>query len=344
VARRTATAGELGSDKWLIVRRNQFLISRIDARKGAAGVVPENLDGAFVSNDFPAFNVNSDRLVPQFLGWYSKTARFVEDCKAASEGTTNRVRLKEHRFLAMSIPLPSLEEQRRISKALDSVSAGVDAMNALGMSIARQHEALVVALHLSASNSRVVSMGDLVTLDEDQIPVERTSRYPQVGVRGFGKGLFEREVLEGTNTTYRHFNRLHSGYLLLSQVKGWEGAVAVCDSKFDRLFVSPEYRTFRCKPDGVLPEYLAILVRNDWFYRKLSTITRGVGARRERIRPEKFLEMRLEMPTVDSQLKVLSVLEKLKGAASMHSCVEKKMTAVLPATIARVFSAGESRL
>ncbi len=122
VVRKTATAAELGSDKWLSIRWNQFLISRIDARKGAAGIVPRNLHGAFVSNDFPAFNIDTERLEPQFLDWYSKTARFVEDCNSASEGTTNRVRLKEDRFSAMRVPLPPLEEQRRIVGRIEALN------------------------------------------------------------------------------------------------------------------------------------------------------------------------------------------------------------------------------
>jgi len=76
--------------------------------------VPEELDGAVVSNDFPVFKINTSLVCPSFLEWMSKTKGFVDICKAASEGTTNRVRLKEDRFLAMQILLPSPEEQQRI--------------------------------------------------------------------------------------------------------------------------------------------------------------------------------------------------------------------------------------
>lgn len=54
---------------WLAVRANQFLISRIDARNGASGLVPLSLEGAVVSNDFPAFIINSNRLArPSQIG------------------------------------------------------------------------------------------------------------------------------------------------------------------------------------------------------------------------------------------------------------------------------------
>ncbi len=93
-----------------MIHSNQFILSRIDARNGAFGIVPDSLDGAIVSNDFPVFSLNPHRIIPSFLGWMSKTGRFVDLCKAASEGITNRARLKEDRFLAMTIPLPPLSE------------------------------------------------------------------------------------------------------------------------------------------------------------------------------------------------------------------------------------------
>ena len=73
------------------VRENQFLLSRIDARHGAFGLVPTELDGALVSGDFPAFNVDSSQTHPRYLEWYSKTSGFVDLCRRASEGSTNRV-------------------------------------------------------------------------------------------------------------------------------------------------------------------------------------------------------------------------------------------------------------
>ena len=105
---------ELVSGRRFRVRSGQFILSRIDARHGAFGIVPEELDGAIATNDFPSFNINEERLAPGFLGWLSRAHKFVELCRAASEGTTNRVRLQEESFLRMLVPLPEKVEQDRI--------------------------------------------------------------------------------------------------------------------------------------------------------------------------------------------------------------------------------------
>ena len=117
VLRRQVIGAEIASNRRLRVRANQFILSRIDARNGAIGLVPQSLDGAVVSNDFPSFALNEKQVCPSFLDWMSRTPSFVEICKKASEGTTNRVRLQEDRFLQKEIPLPPLTEQRRIVAA-----------------------------------------------------------------------------------------------------------------------------------------------------------------------------------------------------------------------------------
>lgn len=145
VLRGVTTGAEIAADTRVRVRTGQFILSRIDARNGASGIVPPELDGAVVSSDFPAFNVRRDRMLPEYLGWMAKTRAFVDRCIAASEGTTNRVRLKEDRFLAASIPLPPLAEQRRIVARLDALAAKIEEAKRLTNVVVHQCAALIRA-------------------------------------------------------------------------------------------------------------------------------------------------------------------------------------------------------
>ena len=121
------------------------MLSRIDARNGALGLVPDELDGAIVTNDFPVFMLDETKLVPAFLGWMSRTADFVEMCRRASEGTTNCVRLQEDRFLALEIPLPPFSEQWRIVVRIEELCAQVDEARRLRQQTTEETEVLVGA-------------------------------------------------------------------------------------------------------------------------------------------------------------------------------------------------------
>lgn len=108
----------LGSDiktmRQYVIHAGQFIMSKIDARNGAYGIVPEELDGAIVTNDFPVFDVDTEKIVPQFLVLVSTTEKFVEFARKCSSGTTNRKRIDIDAFLNQQIPLPSIAEQEDI--------------------------------------------------------------------------------------------------------------------------------------------------------------------------------------------------------------------------------------
>ncbi|MBJ7532669.1 restriction endonuclease subunit S [Rhodomicrobium vannielii ATCC 17100] len=142
VERRLVKGVEIAADRRFVAQAGQFIISRIDARNGASGIVPPELNGAVVTNDFPLFDVVFSRLDPSFLDWMSKTASFVDLCKRASEGTTNRVRLSEANFTALEVFLPPLDEQRRIVARIEELTAKVAEANGLRSQTSKKQEAL----------------------------------------------------------------------------------------------------------------------------------------------------------------------------------------------------------
>lgn len=110
---------KIGTKKQYVVHTDQFIMSRIDARNGAFGVIGSKLDGAIVTADFPVFDVDKSRVLPEYLKLISSTSRFVEFAKSCSSGTTNRQRIDVNQFLLQRIPLPSLAEQKKMFSAFD---------------------------------------------------------------------------------------------------------------------------------------------------------------------------------------------------------------------------------
>jgi type I restriction enzyme S subunit len=322
-----------------VIRANQLILSKIDARNGAIGLVPSELDGAIVSNDFPSFEFRDPkRCDASFMGWLVRSVPFVELCKVASKGTTNRVRIKEDRFLDQLIALPPLTDQQAIVARLDALAAKTHEVEAHLDAVERISSELLLSLHYRLAADRVVRLGDVLELSEISETVTAAGVYPQVGVRGFGGGLFPKLAISGTETSYKTFNRLYTGAIVLSQVKGWEGAIARCPIELDGWFVSPEYRTFRCKPGLASDEYFGELVSTEWFWSRLQEATRGVGARRERTRPEQFLNIELPVPVLADQLRIVEILKRQSPLKFKHAAIRHANAALLPATLERLFA------
>ena len=100
------------------VKLGQFIYSRIDARNGAFGIIPAELDGAVVSKDFPVYEVDSAEIMPSILISICTSEHFVNQIRSMSNGATNRQRIKEDVLERMLIPLPPLGEQKRIAEIL----------------------------------------------------------------------------------------------------------------------------------------------------------------------------------------------------------------------------------
>jgi len=107
---------EIGTKKQFVIKKGQFLLSKIDARNGAFGVVTAEVDEAIITGNFWTFDVDYTQINPHFLSLITTTKEFIRFCANASNGTTNRHYLQEEAFLNVKIPLPLPQQQEEILK------------------------------------------------------------------------------------------------------------------------------------------------------------------------------------------------------------------------------------
>lgn len=148
------------------VKLGQFIYSRIDARNGAFGIIPAELDGAVVSKDFPVYEVDSAEIMPSILISICTSEHFVNQIRSMSNGATNRQRIKEDVLEHMLIPLPPLGEQKRIAEilggvanAIHTVEQQIEAANQLEKSLFNQFRRQYSALCSPIKNICKVQTG-----------------------------------------------------------------------------------------------------------------------------------------------------------------------------------------
>ncbi|RJP86271.1 MAG: hypothetical protein C4518_14195 [Desulfobacteraceae bacterium] len=111
VLREIKLGSEIRSKKMYAVKTGDFILSGIDARNGAFGIVPEELDGAVVTNDFWYFQVDELIIKKKLFLELTQTSWFDEICRKGSDGTTQRIRLQKSKFFNQIISLPEPELQ-----------------------------------------------------------------------------------------------------------------------------------------------------------------------------------------------------------------------------------------
>jgi type I restriction enzyme S subunit len=124
---------EIRANKVYRVEQGDFVYNRLFAWKGSFAVATIENHGCYVSNEFPCFVVKRDRLDGQYLWrYFSRQSEWTKALGLSSGGTpTSRNRLKQERLLSMTIPLPSLDEQRRIVARIEELAAQIEEANNL---------------------------------------------------------------------------------------------------------------------------------------------------------------------------------------------------------------------
>lgn len=99
------------------VKKGDFIYSRLFAWRGAFGLITDELDGCYVSSEFPLFRADEKLLDEKFLLEWLRLPSTLADIERMCTGSTpqSRNRFKEKYFLALEIPLPpDLETQHKL--------------------------------------------------------------------------------------------------------------------------------------------------------------------------------------------------------------------------------------
>ncbi len=191
----------------------------------------------------------------------------------------------------------------------------------------------------------LVPLSEILDPHGDEVPVNPLQSYEMAGVLSFGRGLFRKESINGSLTSYKKYFRLHEGQFVYSRLFAWEGAVAVVPPSFDGTFMSQEFPTFSIRRERALPEYLALVCRWPSFHDNLARLTKGLGLRRQRVHPEQLLSVSVPLPEINEQRRVATKLrslsDRVRKVQQLRTRTESWLQAMLPSAVEATFQPGK---
>jgi type I restriction enzyme, S subunit len=105
---------KIGTKKQFTLKAGQFVLSKIDARYGAFGIAPDEVDNAIITGNFWAYDVDFSIINIEWFNQFTNSQEFYNVCERASSGITHRKYLNENFFLNYGIELPDTTEQLAI--------------------------------------------------------------------------------------------------------------------------------------------------------------------------------------------------------------------------------------
>ncbi|MFG2845829.1 hypothetical protein ACGF12_22060 [Kitasatospora sp. NPDC048296] len=152
-----------------------------------------------------------------------------------------------------------------------------------------------------------VQLDEVIALNVDAVPVTATTSYDIVGVLNRGRGLLFRGPIAGDETSYKTLNRIRPNQIVYSRLKAFEGAITVTPNDLGEVYASQEFPTFTCG-ERMLPEYIRLLTTTKRLWEQLQALSTGMGGRRERVKPADFLTIKIALPSLSEQRRVIDVM------------------------------------
>lgn len=330
---------EIGTKRQFIARTGQFVLSKIDARNGAFGVLPDDCDNAIVTGNFWVFDVDHSQLDSQFFNYLSKSPDFVTACVAASDGTTNRRYLQEDAFLDMVVPMPDLGIQKALVARLDELAEKTRRLEEHLNSVERDAEHLLALRFRDAiSGASLRTMAEVAPLVRREQSIDLNGSYPELGIRSFGKGTFHKPPLSGGDVGTKRLYRIEPGDLLFSNVFAWEGAIAIAQPDDAGRFGSHRFITCQANAQLTSAEFLRYYFLTDDGMLKIGEASPGGAGRNRTLGLEKLMAIEVSTPSLAVQQTFNRLQAEIADLKAKHTAIRVANAALLPATLERVFN------
>lgn len=128
------------------IKKGDFLISKRQIVHGACGLVPSDLDGSIVSNEYAVLR-GSDQICLAFLNYLAHSTYFQQTCFHSSIGVhVEKMIFKLDRWLKWDFNIPPLAEQKRIAEILSTWDQVIETTEKLIANSEAQKKALMQQL------------------------------------------------------------------------------------------------------------------------------------------------------------------------------------------------------
>lgn len=291
-------------------------LSNIKAWEGAIAVSAEQDTDAIASSRFLFYLPKAGQVDVRYLRYYFLSERGLAQIGRASPGSADRNRtLSMKSFESLEIELPDLGQQRRVAADLDAAMGKIDRIDSLHMRRQRLRDAFAessISRVATAPDVRCVRLGDVVRACRIPIDIDHEQQYGALGMRSFGRGTIRYSKVQGGQLSKLRYFRFPSDALVLSNIKAWEGAIAVTQPE-DTTYVASNRFLFYipCDVNSVDVSYLRHYLLSRGGLIKVGMCSPGSADRNRTLSIKAFEGLTIPLPRIEVQRRVAKSLDEL---------------------------------
>jgi type I restriction enzyme S subunit len=332
------TGLEIGSKRVFAVNPGDLLFNIVFAWEGAVAVAGEAERGMIGSHRFLTCVVDGRQVDAKFLGYWFQRGEGRETLQRASPGGAGRNRtLGVDKLSEIRVPVPPLDEQRRIVARIEALAAKVEEARGLRRELREDTQALPRAILAADKSGRRIRVSEFASLRMPDVRVSPVQEYHFAGVYSFGRGVFRGLRKLGSEFAYERLTRLRSGNFTYPKLMAWEGALGIAPKECDGLVVSTEFPVFEIDEAVMLPEVVDTYFRSPGVWPHLAGRSGGTNVRRRRLNPADFLSLEIPWPSDEVQSAIRSAVNRLSDVAKLQAETAAELDALMPAILDKAF-------
>jgi type I restriction enzyme S subunit len=348
VLRDTVLGAEIKTKKQQVCHSGEFLVAEIDAKVGGFGIVPGSLEDSIVSSHYFLFTLDEKSLDHRFLDYFIRTRSFRDQITA--QGSTNYAAIRAEDVLSYEIPLPPIEEQRRIVARIEELAARIEEARELRRRAVDEAESLSkifldrvymsstsrFGVHSLAKTCADITDGDHLT------PSFTDSGVKFIFVGNVSSGFLHFKGCKYVDPEYFASIKSHRmprrGDILYSAVGATLGIPAIVDT--DESFCFQRHvALIRPNPKMITSKFLWYMLRSKSIFNKAWSETTGSAQPTVPLRAIRALQ--IPVPSIEEQHKIIVHLDGLQSqldALKRHQAeTAAALDSLLPAVLERAF-------
>jgi hypothetical protein len=147
------------------------------------------------------------------------------------------------------------------------------------------------------------------------VQVDPYREYVEVGVRSFGRGVFQKEPVDGALLGSKRVFHVEPGDLVISNVFAWEGAIAVASKEQEGTIGSHRFMTFVPRVDRIDVRWASWYFRSEAGLELIRRASPGSAGRNRTLAIDRFEALEIPLPPIDEQRRVAADLDRVEGAS-----------------------------
>ncbi len=278
-----------------------------------------------------------DSALPQFLLYALRSieSAIAESVMGHGGGFTA---IRKDQLKAFEIPIPPLDEQRRIVARIEELTHRAEEVRRL--SVTREKE---LDLLLQSAYGRMIAdvewkpLSKAASLVRRGISVKPEGEYEEMGIRSFGKGTFKKPVLTGKEIGSKRIYRIHEGDLVFNNVFAWEGAVAVAQEEDQDRVGSHRFITYAPHEGVSTSEFLCHHFLSERGIEDIRAASPGSAGRNRTLGLKKLEQINVPVPDHQEQKRFAEMAKRRRAIRRECITIEQELKIFQSALFAKAF-------